>query len=364
MPAKRGRKRKACDACALSRVACDGDSPCESCLLKGLDCTYDCVQHPDVFLSTSRDGTTSGLHPAYRSTYKADHQETPNFQRIPVSFLLNYTDPTLQSPHDCLRLLATSGPANRTSYDLVESDQLTEAWPSIFHTFINIDALDPPSRSPDLSYGLDEPAKLTGVVDGLIRYFEAPVPSAAKERFDRVKARAFFSEANLVRFVNVFFENAYKNNPFIQRASFNINTTSTPLLLAVLLMGSTCISPEDASAAENYYDALEYSVFEDSEFRRLLFEKTPRPSAANIELIQASVLLIELQGSRRQLEAKQRIRVQRLPAIVSAVRLLNLTRVLNDTAIGDEMANLEGYVYKEVLVRLVVTCTVLATGIH
>lgn len=350
MPGKRGRKRKACDACALSRVACDGDSPCESCLLKGLDCIYGRVQHS---LSAASD----------EGPYKPDHRETPNFQRIPISFLLNFTDPTIQSSHDSQRLLATSdrtaGLANRTSsYDLVELDQLIETWPSIFRTFINVDALDAPSRSLDLPYGLNESTNLTELIDGLIRYLEqAPIPHFRKNKLDQVKARAFFSEANIITFVDGFFENAYKSNPFIHKASFNINTASPHLLLAILLLGSTCVSPEDASTAEVYCDAVEYSIFEGPEFRRLLFEeKSPGPSYGNIELIQASILLIELQASRPQLEVKRRIRVQRLPAIVSLVRLLNLTRAVNDTTIDNETMDLTEYVHKEVLVRFVVIC--------
>lgn len=304
---------------------------------------------------------SSGSAASDEGSSKPDHQETPNFQRIPISFLLNFTDPSIQSPYDTQRLLTTSdrtpGPAHRTSSgDLVEFDQLIETWPSIFRTFVNFDALDPPSRSPDLPYGLDESTDLAELIDGLIRYLEqAPVPQFRKNMLDKVKARAFFSEANIIPFVNAFFENAYKSNPFIHKASFNINTASPHLLLAILLLGSTCISPEDASAAEVYCDAVEYCIFEGPEFRRLLFEeKNPGPSTGNIELIQASIILIELQASRPQLEARRRVRVQRLPAMVSLVRLMNLTRVLNDTAIDNETMDATEYVHKEVLVRFVV----------
>lgn len=165
--------------------------------------------------------------------------------------------------------------------------------------------------------------------------------------------------------MNGFFENAYKNNPFIHKASFNINTASPHLLLAILLLGSTCISPEDASAAEVYCDAVEYSIFEGSGFRHLVFEeKSPGPSTGTIELIQASILLIELQASRSQLDVRRRIRVQRLPAIVSLVRLLNLTRVLNDATFDSETMDLTEYVHKEVLVRFVIMCATQAIGIY
>ncbi|KAF5264665.1 hypothetical protein FOXYS1_4544 [Fusarium oxysporum] len=41
---KRGRGPKACDRCALSKLACDTDEPCETCLSRGRRCSYDWVE--------------------------------------------------------------------------------------------------------------------------------------------------------------------------------------------------------------------------------------------------------------------------------------------------------------------------------
>ncbi|PTB49680.1 hypothetical protein M431DRAFT_67740, partial [Trichoderma harzianum CBS 226.95] len=39
-PATRGRKRRACDQCASSKRACDFNSPCGTCSVRGSSCSY------------------------------------------------------------------------------------------------------------------------------------------------------------------------------------------------------------------------------------------------------------------------------------------------------------------------------------
>jgi hypothetical protein len=157
-----------------------------------------------------------------------------------------------------------------------------------------------------------------------------------------------------MRFVNAFFQYAYSSNPFIHKASFNVNTASWYLVLAILLFGFTYASPGNSSAYNEYYDVVEYLIFEGSEFQRLLRQKEhPLISKEIIQLIQAAILMIELQGSQSDVEIKRRIRVQRLPALISVVRLLNLTKVVNDTVLDGHIATLEEFLHKETLVRLV-----------
>ncbi|KAF9885361.1 hypothetical protein FE257_012978 [Aspergillus nanangensis] len=320
---KRGRKPKACDSCAISRVACDGDSPCDVCLFKSIQCTYGSSQQQQT---RGQEGSDTE-NPAGDPTYKPPLAETSNSQRIPISFLLNITDPSIQFPYDIHRVISQhnegiSGPIDQTHSDYwTDSDPFMEAWSSIFNTVINISAVDTSPEGSDQVYGLNDPANLPGTVDRLISCLEqAP---------------------------------AYNSNPFIHKASFNVNTASPALLLGIILLGSTYVSPEDASAAVEYHTLAEYIVFEGPEFRQLLYEdKNPGLSAANIQLIQAALLVIGLQGSRSQLEANRRMRVQRVPALVSVARLLNLTRVVNDAIVDVQLLNVERYVHEETLVRI------------
>jgi hypothetical protein len=168
---------------------------------------------------------------------------------------------------------------------------------------------------------------------------------------DVAKAKIFFSPTNLHRFVNSFFENSADGDRFIHKASFNVNTASTTLLSTILLLGATCASPSDAAVAEEYATLVEYSVFEDVEFRQLLYhDRNPQQSKENIELVQAAVLILTLQGSRDRVEVKRRIRIQRFPSLVSVARSLNLTQVINNNPLNGR--DLGDYIHKETLVRL------------
>lgn len=268
-------------------------------------------------------------------------------RRFSISFLLN-------CPHGFHRLLAEQheglfGP-------MTPSGQFSEKWPFLFHAFINPSALDATSNSSGLLYGLDDYPGLSKTSEELFRFLDqAPVPCVQDVEFYRTRAHAFVSEANIMRFVNAFFQYAYSSNPFIHKASFNVNSASRYLVLAILLFGLTYAAPESASAYDEWYDVVEYLIFEGSEFQQLLSEnKRPVLSTATIHLIQAAILMIELQGSQAKVEVKRRIRVQRLPALIFVVRMLNLTKVVNNTVIDGQIVTLEKWWHRETLVRLVI----------
>jgi hypothetical protein len=98
---------------------------------------------------------------------------------------------------------------------------------------------------------------------------------------------------------------------------------------------------------------VEYLIFEKSESEQLLRQKEVLViSTAIIQLIQAKILVIELQVSQAKVEIKTRIRVQRLPALIFVIRSLNLTKLVNDIVLDGYLVTLEGYLQKETLVRL------------
>lgn len=348
-PVTRGRKRKACDGCALARVACDGDSPCEACLFKGIACSYSSVKRSQITGQANHSQETRESCARGHANNSGAESLQGSQRRISVSFLLN-------CPHDFHRLLAgqqDGGPFGPRS----TSGQFTETWPFLFHTFINPSALDATSQDSSLLYGLDNYPSLSRTSEEIFRCLDqAPLSCTRDLDSCRTKTRAFVSEANIMRFVNAFFQYAYSSNPFIHKASFNVNTASRHLVLAILLYGLTYSSAEHASAYSEYYDVVEYLIFEGPEFQQLLKqEKHPVLSTAIIQLIQAAILIIELQGSHAKLEIKRRIRVQRLPALIFVVRLLNLTKFVNSTVLDGNVTTLEEHMHKETLVRLVVS---------
>ena len=82
----RGRKRKACDSCARGRVACDGDSPCETCLSKGLDCLYTCARQLQA-TGQGSDHEISNLHQSSHPDYNLGAHQASQ-RRISISSLL------------------------------------------------------------------------------------------------------------------------------------------------------------------------------------------------------------------------------------------------------------------------------------
>ncbi|GAD97637.1 predicted protein [Paecilomyces variotii No. 5] len=212
-------------------------------------------------------------------------------------------------------------------------------------------ALGPPLQDTGLTYGCDEPENLSGTIDRLLTALKQHQAHLAYIKSDSVNADAFFSSQNLVRFVTSFFQHCYNGDSFVHQASFNVNTVSTAVLLAVILLGAMSASPYDAAIAQEYLTAAEYLVFEDTEFCQLLYsEGNPPRSRSNIELLQAAIIVAYLQYACDQVEIKRRIRTQRFPSLVSVVRSLKLTEAINDTLRSEEFV-LQNFVDKETLVR-------------
>lgn len=334
----RGRKRKACDSCAQSRMVCDGELPCETCLARKLDCSFNRMQQAITSCTSSQEESDSRP------------------QRITISFLLNYTDPVHRSSYDLLQFLTRKNddaPVPESSVQNSHQGNNTGFWQSIFHDFIDTSALGPPSQETGLTYGCHESENIPMTIDRLLtelKQYQTHLPGIKP---DLVKAEAFFSSSNLLKFVTSFFQHCYTSDRFVHEASFNVNTVSTALLLAVVLLGATCASPADAALAEQYLTVAEYLVFENTGFHQLLYhDENPPQSRKNIELVQAAIIVMYLQSASDQVEFKRRIRIQRFPSLVSVIRSLRLTQAINDTPLSSREFVLQDYVHKETLVRL------------
>ncbi|KAL4984170.1 hypothetical protein BDW68DRAFT_190700 [Aspergillus falconensis] len=321
-PLKRGRKRKACNACAEARTCCDGDSPCESCLQKGLSCSFSRTR----CLENSSQTRTSGS-----TTAGAKEDAVPNARRMSMSFLLHCTEPAIQTPYDLHHVLARCNfgdpgvagcSTNPHSHD---PDIFVDAWTSLFHSFIDPAALE----TPQLVYNHSEDeTKVVSRLLNLINQFHFGLHGEEASVY-AAKAESLFCPTNVTKFVDAFFASMHDIN-FIHIASIRLTEISAHLLLAILLMGATYASPADASEAVKYAELAENVIFEGSCFQRLLYdEAVSLYDESNLEILQAAVLIILLQMSRNDIKTRRRIRVQRYPCLVSAVRSINLTRATN-----------------------------------
>ncbi|KAE8340567.1 hypothetical protein BDV24DRAFT_175257 [Aspergillus arachidicola] len=340
----RGRRRKACDACVESRTQCDGDLPCETCLHRGLECSLSHIREQDRRIRSNQN--------------EQERSDDSSVNRIPVHFLLNFTDPASKRLYDVQQVLAgrdknLGKQASFGKYEMQNLDSSTEQWMGLFHLFIDNDAWDKSDQDQSLMYGLADTQELSNTVSttlGLMKH-------TSQLWFNNIghhtmeRAESFFSPTNITLFVSAFFEHSYKGIRFIHKASFNVHTISAQLLVAIALMGGACVSPQDASSAEGYSDVAEYLIFEGPEFGKVLNIDNPSLTRENMEILQAAMLISVIQWSKGDVTINRRIRTQRFPALVCAARALRLTQVTNDAVSDTESLDLDRYFYRESLVR-------------
>ncbi|KAJ5930076.1 hypothetical protein N7466_005569 [Penicillium verhagenii] len=124
--------------------------------------------------------------------------------------------------------------------------------------------------------------------------------------------RTFFNETNVGDFIDAYFEHTVRpRSRIVLKSSFNLKTTSAPLLLAMFLLGASCGLSETAKLeATTYIDMAEHAVFEDPTFHRLVYNEQSLNcdslDQAEIETIQAAVLIILIQLASPKAEARRR----------------------------------------------------------
>lgn len=140
--------------------------------------------------------------------------------------------------------------------------------------------------------------------------------------FDEQVARATFTTRNVNNFVQAFFRFFYDEHHLFYRPSFSVHTTSFPLLLAVVLLGSMSSSQSDVSIAlQQFFDVAEEYVF-----GRLALKSTIPCTAQevisndDVELYQAGILFMILLNNNSNLAVRRRIRLQRHSSLIAAVR--------------------------------------------
>ncbi|KAB8263081.1 hypothetical protein BDV32DRAFT_146871 [Aspergillus pseudonomiae] len=284
--------------------------------------------------------------------------EDTSINKIPVEFLLNYTDPASKTLYDVQRILAGCDKslgehAFSEEYQTPNSDGSTEQWMGLFQLFVNTSVFDKSGHDQCLMYGLDDTEELGNTASRIIGLLKhSPESQFNSKRHPIIEeAGCFFSPKNLTAFVNAFFEHSYKSTRFIHKASFNVHTSSPQLLLAIALMGATCISPQDASSAAVYSNVAEYLIFEGHDFGQVLNTDNPSLTKTNMEILQAAMLVTVIQGWKDDIYIKRRIRAQRFPALVCATRALRLTQATNDAVSDTKPLEWDKYFKSESLVR-------------
>ncbi|KAJ5116127.1 hypothetical protein N7456_000475 [Penicillium angulare] len=368
-PNRAGRRKTACDACALTRSTCDGSLPCLSCERQGASCTYQRlhdqgndpptslpeIQIQDVSSESQRMRTAASLRSG----------------QLSVPFLLNYSAPSNRTPGDvnqALSLLSTTEPDDQPvpvndglpSLEMEANGGdlfLDDSWAFFFGPVPDQRS----SRSSSLFEGLDDLEEKQLATEKMIDCL-SKVNSASPRNdyvFDQDREQAFFNQENVGEFIEAYFDRTVRpRSRIVLKSSFNLGSTSTPLLLPLFLLGAICSTCEQAKfQAVTYVDLAETAVFESPTFLHLVYNQNNTDSSTftknDIEIIQAAILVILIQLASPKQEARRRVRIQRYPALVSIARATSLTKIRNTWHDSSRPLNHEAFLRNETCIRSV-----------
>lgn len=369
---KRGRKTKSCDQCSRIKVHCNAGHPCERCSSRELDCTF------------SRYCCTDATH--RQTTAPQESPDSPSrssHSRVPLSFLLNYTDERQdfitekavgEEPDGALLGPIYVAPA--ASHTQAPGETTIGCIDSMMLLPFDDGQTDIGSLELGGLYDTEE--------QGLLGAFLSQAPPSQEERlaarldllelgvtahassghcptgvsFDPGAFRRFFSVSNVQSFATIFCRKQHYRYPIIHWPTFALEEATLPLLMVVALTGATYsyrpgYGPERIIEARNLYHLADSYVFQ--QLRTFLYRlpRTPRVDLAeSIQLCQAALLMYGLDTLLSNDCVMQRIAMtERLPALVSALRRLDLVGYRHAASGGE---NWQLFIQREQVVRLVI----------
>ncbi|KAK8017361.1 hypothetical protein PG993_013687 [Apiospora rasikravindrae] len=364
---KRGRKSKSCDQCSRVKVHCNAGHPCERCISRQLDCVY------------SRYCTdTSHRQPTA-------HQEPPDSStRVPLSFLLNYTD-------DKQDFITEKAVGEEPDGTLIGPTCAAPQHQALGDT--SIDFIDPTLLLPFDDY--DEtsirPLELGGLYDTeeqqLLGALLLQAPQSQEDRLaarlnlldlqisahissnycsrsvscDPSAIRRFFCVTNVQHFARTFCRKRHYRYPIIHWPTFALEEASLPLLMVVALTGATYSyrpgnGPEHITEARELYRLADSYVF--YQLGTFLDRLSPTLEevelAEGVQLCQAALLMYGLDTLLARDTAMQRIAMaERLPALISALRRLELIGYRHNSSSSEGTEDWKLFVQREQIIRLV-----------
>ncbi|KAK3301711.1 uncharacterized protein B0T15DRAFT_544421 [Chaetomium strumarium] len=386
-PARRGMKPRACDRCFRSKVSCNGSAPCARCASRQVTCTYTRVHVDDTSLPTSTAPATAAQSP--------DSDKT----KIPVSFLLSFTNPEAGSMYEVFLNepypnedaggvefqaeqqppdtgLGHDGMIGEVSFFPMFFNQLfaepfpdlSSSFPSTDTTTTNIIITTPPPFSETLDPAF---APLISDLESLHHTLVTSATSTYDGTFDSALAKQVFTLSNREAFVAAYFCHTHRELPFVHRPSFAADTCAPALLLAVCLCGAQYCAPRDSVLAvprffriadEYVFRVLEAQVVRYEERRRRIGSTSGRGGGSEDErereeerelydTLRGALLIHGLLFMINDTPARKRNLLVRRPALVDAVRRVGFTSA-RQTQEGGEMPDWSVFVRDETRIRI------------
>ena len=348
--AKRGRKPRACEQCSRIKVACDGQTPCQRCASRSLDCTFGRL---------CRD-------PTHRNEGKqATHH--------PLRFLLNCTDPRVNFVNDVLVAgepeSEAAMPAAWNQSSVPDAGDSTINPQLLFLGFMDpcFDvSLDFNGLYDDLNSPQDMSPTLFSLPDdslaSRVSLLQAELQQLinARPSLDNVVNHSCFGEfftcANFERLLMVFFGRRQLLARMIHWPTFSPTKVDLGLLLAIALCG---MAYSHRSAESLHYAPIAATLQRLANkyiFKRLKqCRGGQQHSRSDLEVCQAAYLITILQISVSDGDTRRRAIAKRQPTLIDALRRLGMMDMKSQSP--SPAADWHAFVHRESCVRLVAFAT-------
>ncbi|PSN60739.1 hypothetical protein BS50DRAFT_197300 [Corynespora cassiicola Philippines] len=349
---KPGRKPRACDLCRLKKAQCDGGDPCERCSSGQFRCHR-----------SYADANTREPQPGIENPSGSINGRETASQHIPVSFLLNYTDPTLEllvevfsnqvSDDEAIAEQPQSSSFAEVPSEYIFDNDTPGLFSSLFSDFFMDQNIEFEDTGEMTTLATPVPA-LQSQVDDIIAHLVVQFRSDPDDysvlgsEFPVALARAVFTAEKLADYGEAYFKYFHPHFSFIHRPTFDIQSVSSPLLLAITLNGSINIAKDGALSARPFFSLGEAYIF--SELGTLSADKEHR-SEYSLQVIQAALVTLALQTSSNDEVVRRRIRVNRLPELVASMRSLGF--IGSEHSKSHALETWDQFIIKEMSIRTV-----------
>ncbi|GME64804.1 ATPase P-type K/Mg/Cd/Cu/Zn/Na/Ca/Na/H-transporter [Neofusicoccum parvum] len=152
--------------------------------------------------------------------------------------------------------------------------------------------------------------------------------ASGRPAFDMELAKSVFTSNNTRQYLSAFLHRCHHEIPVVHRPTFSVETASTALLLAMVMIGSMFCAPrDDTFSARRFIGIAEEFIYNQELFTRHPRHFQNRAAEAHpedIQTVQAALIIAILQSGMNDIQTRRRIRVQRHPQLVAVVRSLDL----------------------------------------
>lgn len=277
-----------------------------------------------------------------------------------MTFLLNYTHPFLEAVSDAFPMSGAHAesaveplPGASSSFGTVQDGYIADLFSGIFSEPVlerEPQPSNPGAGALTLQSSSAAQHQVAAMVSLLVAQFALTphVLTVASQGFPIDLARTVLAAHHVAEYVAAFFALVNPHTPFIHQPSFDIETASPVLLLALTLMGSIFATPhDDALCARFFFNLAEEHVFA---VLRTVTQGEGYASSGTIEVVQAAVLMYSLQVNSNYEPIRHRMRVSRFGDLVAALRRLNLFSTVRCSS-KDGLGTWKQFIADEVKIR-------------